>query len=456
MNKFISSIIRNYSRNIPDISFDNIEDITCDLKNSKSNQIVFCDLDFYYKDLFYNDYLSSNAGIVVTNDYCENLNNHIVLSRDKFYLVMEEILNMKYPFNSNLRIIGITGTDGKTSVAYMSNLISKQLGKNSLYIGTMGVYSGDSYLQSNLGFTTPPYIYFRKILNKYSDTDVLFLELSSHGLDQNRIYNTKIDYALWTNFSLDHLDYHKTKDNYFKSKLKIINLLKDKSIIISNEECNLESMILDVYSNIDIIKPKSLECRKCKKVPMKYSIGFLKKNLELSLEINEILWGNIDDVNIDNINVKGRFDLLEINERIIIIDFAHTSNALKNLLNLSRGLFPGKNLKLIFGCGGDRDTKKRSIMGSIAEEFADEVILTSDNPRFEEPLNIINDIKRGMQKSDKIFLSRKEAIEYCLSNMSSEDILIIAGKGSEEYQEVKGNKISYSDFNVVENFFKSL
>tara|TARA_B100001057_G_scaffold456850_1_gene504638 strand:- start:417 stop:1847 length:1431 start_codon:yes stop_codon:yes gene_type:complete len=377
-------------------------------------------------------------------------------------------------------ICAVTGTNGKTSTADFLYQIWEMLGYNAATIGTLGVRSKS--LNINTSNTTPCPIEIHQILDKLAKLNVsnLALEVSSHAIDQYRINSVDLESACFTNLSLDHMDYHKSINDYSNTKFKLFNNIlpyeKTSVIYTDNNEGKkffkklkkLNRSIFDIGINAEKLKILSSEnVSRGHKIKILYDdeIFSFNFNLQAHFQISNILCAaglaitsgaNYKDVFsvIENIKpVCGRMNIFETkNNSKIIIDYAHTPDALLSVLQFANSL--SRKIILAFGCGGDRDISKRKIMGEIANKFSDKVIITNDNPRNEDPANIAKMIQKGCP-SAQIILDRKKAIEYCLSEANSGDILIIAGKGHEGYQLEKGKKTYFSDIDVIKNFLEN-
>lgn len=377
-------------------------------------------------------------------------------------------------------ICAVTGTNGKTSTVDFLYQIWELLGYNSATIGTLGVRSKN--LNINTSNTTPCPIKLHQILDKLAKLKVsnLALEVSSHAIDQYRINSVDLESACFTNLSLDHMDYHKSIQEYSNTKFKLFNNIlpfeKTSVIFTDNDEGikffeklkKLNRNIFDIGINAEKLKILSSEnIATGHKVEILYNdeIFSFNFNLQAYFQISNALCAaglaitsgaNYKDVFsvIEKIKpVYGRMNIIESkNNSKIIIDYAHTPDALLSVLQYANSL--SKNIILAFGCGGDRDVSKRKIMGEIAEKFSNKVIITNDNPRYEDPRNIAKMIQKGCPSAQIIF-NRKEAIEYGLSEANSGDIFIIAGKGHESYQIEKGKETYFSDMDVVKNFLEN-
>ncbi|MCY4524209.1 MAG: UDP-N-acetylmuramoyl-L-alanyl-D-glutamate--2,6-diaminopimelate ligase, partial [Halobacteriovoraceae bacterium] len=378
--------------------------------------------------------------------------NFCLIHKKNFLSAQKKILDILYPLSQTPIIAGITGTNGKTTVTALATQIAAILGKKALGVGTLGVIDAKNDCIYPLQTTTPSYIELRKILYKFKNTQVFFLETSSHGLCQNRLFDLKLKTCAWTNFTQDHLDYHKDMDSYFLSKLKIIDHLEDNGVL------NIPTFEHELFEKIKghhrVKKAKSLSQYSLTHLPKPFKLQFNQNNLELSLALNEQIWGSLPSLDLKSLSLpKGRFTSIKTKKGTVIIDYAHTPAAIENITQAIKSYFTPKKLSIVFGCGGNRDFSKRAVMGEIACKNADFIYLTSDNPRTESPEKIIEDIKKGCLP-DKISCEtdRKKAIESALKNMTENEILLIAGKGHEDYQELSNGRIYFSDFKIVEDF----
>jgi UDP-N-acetylmuramoyl-L-alanyl-D-glutamate--2,6-diaminopimelate ligase len=430
------------------------DDLSINLGQGETGQIVFYYLEKGKEDKFFSRYTEGDFVLIVNRvpEKLKNPKNLILIEEDNFLAAQKVLMDKLYPLNrASFKLIGITGTNGKTTVAHLSREISSLLGHKAISIGTLGVNSSEGLLE-DFGMTTPYYILLRKILSKYQrDYDAFFVEVSSHGLAQRRLYDLELDGAIWTSFSRDHLDYHASMDDYFKTKAKIFNYIKTP-LIIPKERKELREKL----SGFNIQLAKSLEERALKEIPLDFNGGFNQENLEVSLEVNERVWGGLKDLDLKKLKgPQGRSSVVEVKKSLVVIDYAHTPDALENILKDLKNKFKGKTINLLFGCGGDRDRGKRAKMGEIASKFVDKgkIYLTSDNPRGENPLDIITEIKTGIKGfNHQVIVDRKKAMNLALTDLKEGEILLVAGKGHEKFQEMAGVKYPFSDFKVVEDF----
>lgn len=431
-------------------AFDSIEWLA---QNAKEKSILFYKVNEGGETQFLERIKDSKYGILILNKKIVGFEGeHIVVSDDYFLDAQKILCELIYPFHFNqIKLVGITGTNGKTTTTDLFRQIALQLNYKVLTIGTLGIKKNNKFI-SEEGLTTPGYLEFRQILFHHAkDVDVVCMEVSSHALAQDRIHKIKFDAVAWTSFSQDHLDYHKNLEEYFKAKCLIIeNYLKP------NAPCFVPSYEEELHFRLkkypQIIKTRTLIERKFLDLPLFFSSQFNKSNLEVAWDLNLYLWKKEFEPNVFEFEMtEGRFSTFNIKDKIVIIDFAHTPDALENLCTATRHAFPQMKISLVFGCGGNRDKTKRPIMGKIAEESADQVFVTSDNPRFEKPEEIIKDITDGMAKKNHVVIvNREEAIKKAFASMSANEVLLIAGKGHENYQIINGVKHEYTDQAVVE------
>jgi UDP-N-acetylmuramoyl-L-alanyl-D-glutamate--2,6-diaminopimelate ligase len=455
MNKSILAITESFGFG------GTINDISNNLENATKETAVFYSLSLSAdaERTFSNRVNISLAELIfVSRDYNHVIPNKKIISlgQDEFLQVQRKLLDNLYP-RPELKLIGVTGTNGKTSTVSLASQISELSNVKSATIGTLGVFLQGKYI-SQFGMTTPSYIDFRKIIYYLKDkASVIFFELSSHGLEQDRIYDTKINAAGWISFSQDHLDYHKTMEEYFNAKLKITRyLIEGNNFFVPSEEIELIKMILNAKGKL--AKSKTLEDLGVFVVPKTLDTIFGRRNLELALNLCQSVGIDLQKVDFSKLHPPlGRFSIILNQNKSVIIDYAHTPDALEKVIVAAKQTYPGCKLITVFGCGGNRDKKKRPIMGEIASRLSEIVIITSDNPRDETPMEIVNQINSGIKDSANILieLDRASAIKLALSKQDKDIVVLIAGKGHEDYQEIKGMKYPFSDFEEVENFIRN-
>ncbi len=380
--------------------------------------------------------------------------------------------------NQPKNLIAVTGTNGKSSVSDFYYQILKLNNKKVASIGTLGVKSEG--IKFDLSNTTMDPINLGKILDKLKKRGVhnVIMEASSHGLKQNRLDGLLFNLGIFTNFSQDHLDYHKSLSNYLRAKLYLFeNLIKKSGHIITDHELPEFNDIKKISSKKNLKLHKINNDNSFKilshtyqgeiqviKVEYKKSIKVIKLNLIGKIQLKNILMAIIaakkSNLSLDRIfkvlpkiiPVEGRSEKIGRikNNSKVILDYAHTPEALKTCLLNLKEQFENKKISLLFGCGGDRDQNKRSKMGRIASEYSDEIYLTDDNPRYEDPKKIRKDIKKGINNKKIIEISdRSKAIFKAIKNLNSGEILLIAGKGHEKTQDFGDKKIYFSDKQII-------
>lgn len=380
-----------------------------------------------------------------------------------------------YPQNQ-LKIVGVTGTNGKTTTTYILESILGE--KNVARIGTVEYKIGDEIIPAPN--TTPSSLEIIKICKKALEKNIkyLIMEVSSHGLDIGRVNMLRFEAGIFTNLTLDHLDYHKTMENYYLAKRKLFDLVKNKKNSIINIDDEYGKRYLEYTNGIsygidqgDIQGEIKQITREGQEVAIKIFEKEYKVNLRLLGRYNlSNLLGAIgavktlglsDEEIISKIplihGAPGRFEPVKIDRDFtVIVDYAHTGDALENILK-SINEFKSNRVITVFGCGGDRDKTKRPIMGAIAEKYSDIVIVTSDNPRTEDPNEILKDIAVGLTKENHIIeVHREKAIEKAVSLAEKNDIILIAGKGHENYQVIGREKIHFDDKEEVIKAIKKL
>lgn len=367
-------------------------------------------------------------------------------------------------------VVAVTGTNGKSSTVDIVRQIWINSGKNVASIGTLGAISKDQTIQT--GLTSPGSIALRHIFDKLNPTHVA-LEASSHGLDQHRLDNIEIEVCAFTNFTQDHLDYHKNFENYWKAKERLFSELYGKTFVVNADDNKSERIreiakekgvnYISYGKNGNFIKLISVQ-----EIGQYQRVTVLFNDKEIVFDLS--LAGNFQvynalcaigicyatGISVDTIcdtlskltPINGRLELIgQKNGAYIYIDYAHTPDALKNSL-LSLRKHTKNKLIVVFGCGGNRDKDKRHVMGQIADTFADTVIVTDDNPRNEDSQVIRKMILEGCKNAREIG-NRKKAIKFAVQCLQPGDILLVAGKGHEDYQILAEGKIHFSDKEVI-------
>lgn len=370
-----------------------------------------------------------------------------------------------------LLLTGITGTKGKTTTAFLIKSVHETNSNKSLLLGTIANIIGSEISESKL--TTPESLYINEFFNKavQEGCKTGVMEVSSHALELNRVDNIKFNIAVFTNLDSDHMDFHKTKENYLNAKKKLFDNLADSSFAVVNcDSLVWEEMVKDCKAGI--VTYGFSEKADYKISNLEYDLNGTKFNLlnkENNYLIETPLIGKFNSYNaasaficgilsgydsaktsegIKNApQVPGRFEIVYNKNKTVIVDYSHTAESLRQALLVIKEINKsGKNVTTVFGCGGDRDITKRPEMGRIATELSDFVIVTSDNPRSENPDEIIRQIEAGINKQNYCLIeNRTEAIRKAVQESEENSIILIAGKGHENYQEINGKRTYFSD-----------
>ena len=426
---------------------------------------------------FINAAIEKGAKIVICEDLPETLNNEItfIKVKDSSKVLGQLASNFYGNPSEKLNLIGITGTNGKTSATTLLFDIFKNLGFQSALISTVEYRIADEIIPST--HTTPDVLTLNKILAKAVETgcEYAFMEVSSHGIDQNRTEGLHFKIAGFTNITHDHLDYHKTFDAYLKTKKRFFDDLNPDSIAITNiDDKNGNVMLQNTKAQKKTYALKTMADYHGRILEADFNgmlLNFNGKefwstftgyfnvyNLLLAFAVTIECGFHEEDVlkAISNLKrVKGRFETLKSEGGIFfVVDYAHTPDALENILD-SINEIRTKNERLItvFGCGGDRDHAKRPEMGKIATRKSTLAIITSDNPRTENPAEIIKEIEAGVEPQNyskyTSIPDRKDAIKMAIKFAEPKDIILVAGKGHEDYQEINGVKHHFDDKEVI-------
>lgn len=422
--------------------------------------------------------IANGAKTIIHQDPLNEIPGITYIKVDNSRLALSEFAAKIYPKQPKY-ILGVTGTSGKSSVVHFVRKLLQLLGKKAVSIGTLGVL-GDLAIASDL--TTPSTEDLHRILQQIAENNIDYaaIECSSHGIEQHRLTNVNFSACAFTNLSQDHLDYHHNMAQYFAAKKQLFEFIKPAVAVL----------------NSDI--PEFAELRK---TCAKHRLICYGKSADADIQISSITPTNngqivewrIDGTNYQSkINLVGEFQIYNLacaigllmsvdikhqqiipllekietvtgrmelvathNNANIFVDYAHKPDALLNVLKTLK-VSTANNLSVVFGCGGNRDKEKRKIMGKIACDIADQVIVTDDNPRTEDPLSIRAEILKGCGRKAIEIADREQAIIYAMKQLMPGDNLIIAGKGHENYQIIGKNKIYFSDAEIVRNLLNDL
>jgi len=503
----IKDVIRNDFVMEGDIEKD-ISGVIFDSRNIKGGEIFIAvkGENFDGND-FIEDAIKRGAAAVVykkgslEQDFINSFQGIVWIEVDDPRYALAAISSSFYRTPSDeLSVIGITGTNGKTTTSYLIKRILERHGKAVGLIGTIAYLIKDSAYEAN--HTTPEASNFQSLLRQMADNgcDYVVSEVSSHSLSQKRVDFTKFRTAVFTNLTREHLDFHNTMEDYFEAKKRlfaelltdkgaaVINLddsygqrlanelrnqenkeiriitfgIKDSRAVIraENIEASFQGISFDVNINCGVFNEIQSPCRfsissSLVGMPNVYNIlAATSAALSLNTPIDAIKEALSEDL-----IIKGRFERVDLGQDFLaVVDYAHTEDALERLLLTARHLLEQSHLKnrkiiTVFGCGGNRDKGKRPAMGEIAARLSDFVIITSDNPRNEDPRDIVRDIEEGIRERDNyiIISDRAIAINMAVQKASKGDIVVVAGKGHEDYQEIKGKRYSFSDRMSVED-----
>jgi len=421
--------------------------------------------------------IDAGAVVVICEEMPQTFEDHVtyIQVEDSHVVLGKMAANFYGHPSSKLKLIGITGTNGKTTIATLLFKLFRELGYKVGLISTVQNQINDEVIPAT--HTTPNPIALNELLNHMADTgcDFCFMEVSSHAVAQHRIEGLDFAGGVFSNLTHDHLDFHKTFDNYLKAKKGFFDVLPRTAFALVNTD--------DKNGAVMLQNTKALK----KTYALKQLADFKAKIIEnrfsgLNLEIDHVdvffkLVGSFNAYNLlavygtammlgeDKFNVltllsnltgaEGRFDYVSNKQQIIgIVDYAHTPDAVQNVLSTIQDIRKGtEQVITIIGCGGDRDKTKRPIMAQVACDWSDKVILTSDNPRTENPQTIVEEMEVGVSPSNKrktlTIVDRKEAIKTACHLAKPGDIILLAGKGHEKYQEINGVRYHFDDKEIL-------
>ena len=431
--------------------------------------------------------LASGATAVLVEEKVEPRENLTVIRVPDINVAMTELAPWFYDYPSeSMRMIGVTGTNGKTTTTNIVRTILRAAGYRVGLIGTINTMIEDEVEVSHN--TTPNVVDLQRTLYRMKEAqcDYVVMEVSSHALALNRVAGIEFDVAALTNITQDHLDFHGTFENYREAKALLFTQLKENKKTGKTAIFNMDdhsSQIIKDRTKASVITYGKGASNNIYPLSFKVEASHMELHLHTPVGEMNLLLHITGEFNVYNVmtavaiclaeklplkvitdvldgfsGVPGRFQLVKAGQPFtVIVDYAHTPDGLDNVLATARLITKGR-LWVVFGCGGDRDAKKRPIMGRIALEIADNLVVTSDNPRSEDPETIIADIEKGLagapahKKLYKI-TDRKEAIWFALSQAKDDDVIMIAGKGHENYQILGNETIHFDDCEVVKEYF---
>ncbi len=473
-----------------------IKDITYDSREVRKDSLFVAIPGFKTDGRKYiADAIKRGASVIVTEGAVEAPENSVTVvsvpdARNALALLSAQFYG--YP-SRRLRMIGITGTNGKTTTSYLIKSIIERAGKRCGLFGTISYMIGDETMPAP--HTTPESSDLQKYLYKIIETGAEYavMEVSSHALELGRVADCEFDIAVFTNLTQDHLDFHKTMEGYFNAKLKLFTSLSNergkmvKKVGIINIDDPYSKRILDAmkvkavtygFSRDADIRPddirmgingiafKAVTAKGIFPVESKLTGKYNINNILSTIGVGQAL-GFDNSIIADGIraleSVSGRFEKIDEGQDFaVVVDYAHTEDALKRLLEAVKEFSKGRIIT-VFGCGGDRDKGKRPKMGEAAGKLSDIVIITSDNPRSEDPMEIIKaieegikGIKNGRPRDYLIIPDRREAIYKAIGLANKDDIVVLAGKGHEDYQIIGDKKIHFDDREMAREAVKTV
>ena len=463
---------------IYDLSTTNVADfevqgVFCDSRKVVKNSVFVCIVGVLTDGhLFAKQANESGASVI----FCEKdlgLENQIIVEDTKAVYSTLCAAFFGNP-SKQLKLIGVTGTSGKTSTTYMIKSLLEKQGKKVGLIGTIQNIIDKEILPAKN--TTPDAYELQSLFSLMlkAGCEYVVMELSSYALDQKRVYGEEFECAIYTNLTQDHLDYHITLENYLQAKLKLFKMAKKAVVNIDDEyaerviqACSGEVITYSAQKNeadFTAKEIKFLPTSVCYELVTNCNIGRVKVSTPGIFSVYNSMCAGIAGIAVgidfkdvvaslsEVSTVKGRVELVECDEEFTpVIDYAHTPDELENVCKMFNSIKKGR-LVTVFGCGGDRDKTKRPIMGEIAARLSDYVVVTSDNPRSEDPLSIIEDIlvgMKGIKTPYKVVENRAEAIEFAIKNAKKDDIILFAGKGHETYQVLADGTIHFDEREII-------
>lgn len=427
--------------------------------------------------------VKSGALAIVCEEFPENLSAQVTYIKvSNSGKALGQIASNFYEHPSEkLKLVGVTGTNGKTTVTTLLHQLFKFLGYR---VGLISTISNKIHNQEIVStHTTPNPLAINKLMHQMLEAgcEYCFMEVSSHAIHQERIAGLNFNGAVFTNITHDHLDYHKTFDNYIKAKKKFFDDLPSSAFALVNaDDFHSEVMVQNTKAEIKTFGLKSMADFRARILENHFGglhlnidgtdliaqlVGaFNAYNLLAVYSVAILLEQNSLEVLTDITKLKsaeGRFNFIKSSQGIVaIVDYAHTPDALKNVIDTINGIRQtGEKLITVIGCGGDRDKAKRPLMAKIASKLSDKAIFTSDNPRTEDPDEIIQQMQTGVEKDDlrKVIsiIQRREAIKTAFHLAEPGDVILIAGKGHEKYQEINGVKHPFDDMEEIKNLIQT-
>ena len=407
----------------------------------------------------------------------------IILHPDTRYALAICSCNFYENPSSKFKLVGVTGTKGKTTTTYMMREILKKQGIKTGLVGTIAIYSGDKKLKDS-DRTTPESLELQRMFAQMAEDgcEVVIMEVSSQSLKLSRVAGCNFDIGVFTNFSEDHISpkEHPDMEDYLNSKLKLFNICKKAFVNVDNiyasrilnsiKDCDVKTYGIDNAADLlakDITITNSyvdfmvkLETRN-ERVKVGIPGRFSVYNALAAISVCKKLGCRSENIKkaLEEVRVPGRSELVDNKKGLtIMIDYAHSPESLQNILYAVKSYTRGRVIS-VFGCGGDRDTTKRAIMGEISGKAADYTIITSDNPRTEDPEEIVKEVESGIKRTKGKYVcivDRKKAIEHAIKMANKNDIIVLAGKGHEPYQEINGEKNPFDERIIVKDIINKM
>lgn len=506
LTDLLSGIKIIWSKNIDDKIV--VSDVEYDSRCIKKGNVFFAIKGLQDDgNLFIEEAINNGASaVVVSKDYYDQVqqsNNesykksfNMILDKKCAIVVVEDVVETvsktsalfyKNP-SRGLSLIGVTGTNGKTSTTFMIESVLKGASLVPGVIGTILYRYKDKEIKE-IEYTTPKSLYLERIIKKMLEEKVshVVMEVSSHGIELGRVSDLDFEVAVFTNLTRDHMDFHKDMENYFNAKKKLFTDILPKSdrknkVVVINTDCEYGKKLTDFVKLLCDIKlftygfnsdsdmwVESYEFNDSGTVfyvrdgekSYKFEVALIGKHniynalaaITVGMKVYGIDYKTVYTALANEAIIPGRLERVAKGVNVFV-DYAHTDDALMNVLTSLRNVFPEKRIITVFGCGGDRDKGKRPKMGKVVSDLSDYSIVTSDNPRDEDPVNIIESIVAGMRPNCfEVIPDRKMAIKKAIQNMKKErDVILIAGKGHENYQIIKGIKHDFDDKAVAKCF----
>ena len=471
-------VIGNTNINIGKIEYDSkkveLNDVFVAIKGYKE------DGNEYIKEAVQN----GACAIIVQKDTVildTDVSSVTVVKVENSRIALAQISSRYYDYPAKkLKMIGITGTKGKTTTAYMIRDILKASGKKVGMIGT--IYNTYADVQIEATRTSPESLDLQKLLKDMVDaeTEYVVMEVSSHALALDRVYGIHFMIGVFTNLSQEHLDFHETMENYLAAKAKLFSMC-DFAVVNGDDiyapkllkmiKCKVATYGLDnsvnltasdIRINASYVEFKMFVNRMLETITIKIPGRFTIYNALAAIATTSFLNAQMDAITLalSNLKVPGRSEIIDLTKTFtVMVDYAHNPSSLEAILASTKKYAKGRII-LVFGCGGNRDTEKREVMGEISGRLADFTVITTDNPRNEDPKKIMGQIEQGVKSTRGLYKTienRKEAIAFAMRIAWKNDIVIIAGKGHETYQELRnGKKINFDERKVVKEIAESM